>query len=158
MSERTQEGRNIVRRYTYWSAGLGLIPVPAVDLVAIWAAQTKMVADLSRLYGIPFSEDRIRALISALVGGVVPVWLAGTSVGWWIKTLPFVGPVLGVALVPALAAATAQAVGNVFLNHYEAGGTLLDFNPEKLREHFRAEFEAAKKEHGVTEQPADKAA
>lgn len=158
MSERTEEARSIVRRYTYWSAGLGLIPVPAVDLVAIWAAQTKMVADLSRVYEIPFSEDRIRALIGALIGGVVPIWLSGTSVGWWIKSLPFVGPVLGVALVPAVAAATAQAIGNIFLNHYEAGGTLLDFNPEKMREHFRAEFEAAKRQHGVAEQPAEEAA
>lgn len=158
MSERTQQARAIVRQYTYWSAGLGLIPVPAFDMVAIWAAQTKMVADLSKHYEIQFSEDRIRALITSLVGGVVPVWLAGTGVGSWVKSVPFIGTVLGVALVPAFAAATAQAVGNVFLNHYEAGGTLLDFNPDKMREYFRAEFEVAKTEHGATDDPEDRPA
>jgi hypothetical protein len=35
-------------------------------------------------------------------------------------------------------------MGRVFSQHFEAGGTLLDFDADKLRSHFKTEFEAAK--------------
>ena len=37
-------------------------------------------------------------------------------------------------------AAYTWALGNVFIQHFEAGGTFLDFDPEKVREHFRTYF------------------
>jgi hypothetical protein len=47
-------------------------------------------------------------------------------------------------LLPALALASTVAVGRVFLQHFEAGGTLLDFDPEKMKSYFEAEFNKAR--------------
>jgi hypothetical protein len=47
-------------------------------------------------------------------------------------------------LVPTLASAATIAIGRVFTQHFETGGTLLDIDADKLRTHFKAEFEAAK--------------
>ena len=54
--------------------------------------------------------------------------------------LPFVGYVVGGLSTPLLAGAATYAVGKVFIQHFESGGTLLDFEPAKVREYFRQEF------------------
>ena len=45
--------------------------------------------------------------------------------------------------MPAFNAAATYALGRVFIQHFECGGTILDLDPDKVREHFRREFEAA---------------
>ena len=37
----------LVKKYTYWSAGAGLLPVGGVDLLAIGGVQLKLVSELS---------------------------------------------------------------------------------------------------------------
>ena len=61
-----------------------------------------------------------------------------------MKSIPFVGTIAGALLVPSLASAATIALGRVFTQHFETGGTLLDLNAEKLRAHFKSEFEAVK--------------
>jgi hypothetical protein len=41
------------------------------------------------------------------------------------------------------ASASTYAVGRVFIQHFESGGTFLDFDPDKVRAHFEAEFKKA---------------
>ena len=52
------------------------------------------------------------------------------------------GVSFGMIAVPAFYAAATHAVGQVFLQHFESGGTFLTFDPEQVRDHFRKEFEA----------------
>lgn len=143
MSERLEKANALVRRYSYWSAGFGLIPIPVVDLAAITGTQVKMVHGLSQIYGREFSEDAVRAAIGALVGAAVPVAVGAGAVSA-LKTVPMLGQIAGTLALPALALASTVAVGRVFVQHFEAGGTLLDFDPEKMRSYFEAEFKKAK--------------
>lgn len=143
MSERIEKANGIIRRFSYWSAGFGLIPIPAVDLAAITGTQIKMVYELSKLYEREFSEDRVRAAIGALVGAAVPIAVGAGTVSA-LKTVPMIGQIAGTLALPALALASTVAVGRVFVQHFEAGGTLLDFDPEKMKSYFEAEFKKAK--------------
>jgi uncharacterized protein (DUF697 family) len=143
MSERFDKATALIRRYSYWSAGFGLIPVPVIDLAAITGTQIKMVRDLSAIYEREFSEDMVRASVGALVGAALPIAVGGSTISA-LKTVPIIGQVAGTLLLPALAAASTIAVGRVFVQHFEAGGTLLDFDPEKMKAHFEAEFRKAK--------------
>lgn len=131
-----------VKKYSLLAAGAGLIPVPVVDWAAISALQLKLVADISDVYNVEFNKSRVSSILSALVGG----W-AGTTAGYglsqMVKALPVVGSVLGGLTVSAAAGASTYAVGRVFMQHFAAGGTLLDFDPEKMREFYRAEIKAA---------------
>ena len=36
------------------------------------------------------------------------------------------------------------AIGGVFMQHFESGGTLLDFEPKKMREYFSSKLEEGK--------------
>lgn len=148
MSERIDKANALIRRYSYWSAGFGLIPVPVIDLAAITGTQIKMVHALSALYGREFSEDRVRAALGALVGAAVPVAVGAGTVSA-LKTVPVLGQIAGTLALPALALASTIAVGRVFVQHFEAGGTLLDFDPEKMRAYFEAELKKAKEDSGA---------
>jgi lipoate-protein ligase A len=44
----------------------------------------------------------------------------------------------------AIGGAATYAIGRVFIQHFESGGTFLDFNPEKVREYFKEQFERGK--------------
>lgn len=135
----------IVKRYMLWSMGAGAIPIPVIDLATITGVQLKMLAELAREYGVPFREDRGKAVISALIGGVGSGALAYGLVGSMLKAVPLFGSLLGVASVPVTAGAATYALGNVFLQHFASGGTFLDFDPARVRAHFAEQVEEGKR-------------
>ena len=139
---RADEARAIVSRMSAWGAGAGLIPMPLIDFAAIVTVQTVMINKLSNLYGIPFREHTVKNIVSILVGSVLPKGLAAGALGSFIKGVPLVGQLAGILVMPGFAAAVTWAMGRIFIQHFETGGTLLDFDADKMREHFQAEFEA----------------
>ncbi len=133
----------IIQKYMYWSMGAGLIPVPAIDIAALLAIQLTMVAKLARAYGQQFSRDRGKAFVGSLVGGVLPT--AGAApVSSLIKMVPLVGQLAGAMAMPVLAGASTYAVGRVFVQHFESGGTFLNFDPESVRGYYAEQFEEGK--------------
>ena len=144
VTEREAQAKDTVKKYMYWSMAAGLIPVPAFDLAAIFAIQLKMVCALAKQYDLPFSEDRGKALIASLVGGAAPA-AAAPAVASAIKTIPLIGTTVGAITSPALAGASTYAVGKVFIQHFESGGTFLDFNPEKVRDYYAENYDKARK-------------
>lgn len=140
-AERFAQAEALVRRMSWWSAGAGVIPVPLLDLAAISGVQFKMVRDLALMYGVPFEAVRTKAIISALVGGLFPFNAAmgvGGLAGIWYKAIPGVGPFLGMVTMPMAAGAANYAIGRLFLEHFEGGGTLLDIDIEKMRARYAA--------------------
>jgi uncharacterized protein (DUF697 family) len=55
-----------------------------------------------------------------------------------------IGPLVGVAVIPAFASASTFALGRVFTKHFESGGTLLNFDLETAKQTFGREVEEAK--------------
>jgi uncharacterized protein (DUF697 family) len=145
MNEKQQTATKKIRNYMWWSTGAGLVPVPFLDLVAISGVQLKMVSELAKVYDVPFNESRGKALIGALVGTLVPSSLACGVVGSALKAIPAVGSIAGASALALFSGASAWALGKVFVQHFEAGGTFLDFDPEAVREYFRTQFEEGRK-------------
>jgi uncharacterized protein (DUF697 family) len=134
----------IVRQNMLWAAGGGLIPVPMLDIVAITAVELKMLKELAALYDVPFREDRIKSILVSLMAGLGASALGAVISVSLLKSVPILGAVSGYIAVPGAAAAFTYAVGKVFLQHFASGGTFLDFEPKKVREHFARQFEEGK--------------
>jgi uncharacterized protein (DUF697 family) len=146
-----EQSEKIIRRFVLWSAGGGLIPMPLVDLSAIYAAQVTMITQLSKVYDISFAEHKFKNVLLPLFGalGVTPV--ATGLLASAIKFIPGVGHAVSSLSMPVMAGAITYATGKVFTAHFEAGGTLLDFDPEVMKEHYKKLFEEGK---GVTKEAA----
>jgi uncharacterized protein (DUF697 family) len=145
LSEKEQQTLKTVKNYMWWSMGAGLIPVPWADLAAVASVQLKMLAEISKIYGVPFQENRGKAAIGSLVGFVLPHAMAFGAVGSLLKAIPVVGVLAGAPAMALFCGAYTWALGNVFIQHFESGGTFLTFDPEKVKEHFQARFEEGRK-------------
>ncbi len=143
-SKRLDQAHALVRRNVYWALGLGLLPFPLVDFALLTAVQIKMLKELSALYGVSFSERRARTLVWSLVTGLGSVVVTGALAGSLFKLVPFAGMLVGTVGVSVVAAALTQAIGDLFIMHYEAGGTLLTFDVEAMHAHFREEYDRAR--------------
>lgn len=121
--------------------GAGLIPVPLVDLAAVSGVQLKMLAQISKIYGIPFHQSRGKAAIGSLVGYVLPHALSFGLIGSILKAIPVLGVLAGTPAMALFCGAYSWALGRVFIQHFESGGTFLSFKPEEVKEYFKAQFE-----------------
>jgi uncharacterized protein (DUF697 family) len=142
--ERERRALGIVRKYAPWAAGAGILPVPGVDLAAVLGVQMRMLAALAKEYDVPFRQQAAKSVVATLMAAVLQNTAAG-GLASAIKFVPVLGSAVGIAALPALAAAGTFAVGKVFIAHFEAGGTFLDFDPARTRAHFETEFERARR-------------
>ena len=136
---------DLVKKYMWWSMGAGLIPVPFVDIAAVSGVQLKMIKDISDIYGIKFSENKGKSIVSALLGSIVPNSLARGGVGSILKMIPVVGTVMGGISMSLFSGASTYAIGKAFIQHFESGGTFLNFDPVKVKDYFFSKFEEGKK-------------
>jgi len=145
VSDKEVQAMKITRRYMLWSAGAGLIPFPIIDLTSIIGVQMKMVSDISAVYSVSFSEQKAKTTISAALSGVTASTFAQGTIGSSLKAIPGIGTLLGTVTMPFFASASAYALSNVFINHFEQGGTFLDLDGEKFKENFKMMFKKGEK-------------
>ena len=140
---RSSQATNIVKKHVIVTMGASLVPIPLFDLVALTSVQLKMLYSLTKLYQIPFSKNLGKSSIVSLLGGVMPTSAAMTLASL-AKVVPGLGTATGMISVSVLGGATTYAIGSVFMQHFESGGTLLDFDPKKMREYFSSKVKEGK--------------
>lgn len=139
--DRSIQASKVVRNYSLGNIAMGAIPLPLVDLAGITAIQLKMLHSLSKLYDIPFSQELAKSAISSLLGSSLPMHFAGPASASLAKFIPFVGQGLAYATLPVFSGASTYAIGKVFIQHFESGGTFLTFDPEKVRTYFAEQMQ-----------------
>ena len=131
-AKRRRQARAIVERHANLSAIGGIIPVPVANVAGITAIIVRMVRSLSRLYGVPFERTRARAIVIGLMGGIMPTGLATIATSTLTYFVPGYG-VIGLAVSSVTASAYARSIGQMFIEHFENGSTLVDFPSVVLR-------------------------
>lgn len=150
---RGEVASKLVDRFAMWSGVAGLIPVPVVDVAAVAGLQVQMLRRLSQIYEVPFSENSGKAVIAALAGTMIPA-TSGIGAASLLKGVPILGTIASGFVMPALSAGATYAIGKAFIQHFETGGTLLDFNPPDYREFIKAQKEMFESRAKVSAKPA----
>lgn len=138
---REEQATKLTKRFVLWSMGGSLVPVALLDLAAVVAIQVKMLRDMSEIYDVPFTESRGKSIATSLIGslGLVP---SGTILlSSLVKVIPGIGSMVSALSLPAMVGAITYATGRVFILHFESGGSLLDFDSEKMKAYFKNSFE-----------------
>lgn len=144
LAARNQRVEKLVRNHILASLGVGLVPIPIADIVGILAINLDLIKSLSKEYDVPFEQDRGKAILTSLLGGLFPVAVGGTVISL-LKFIPIVGQTTGAVALPVLAGAATYAVGKVFVRHYEAGGSIFDLDTAKVKDYFSKQFGIGKK-------------
>jgi len=138
--QRDQVATKLVDRFAIWSGVAGLVPIPVVDVLAVGGLQLQMLRRLSQIYGVEFSQNRGKALIAALAGCMIPA-TSGMGAASALKAVPVINILAAGFIMPVLSAGATYAIGKAFVQHFESGGTLLDFNPPDYRDFVKAQKE-----------------
>lgn len=143
MTQREQ-AEGIVKTNVLWSMGAGVIPIPFVDSAAVLVVQLDMLRQLSAFYGHDFSETSGRSWISTLTAGYA-TRVGAQFLAQGLKLIPVIGSIVGGASMAAIAGAMSYAIGMVFIQHFESGGNLFDFDASKVKDFYNEQFEKGKK-------------
>jgi uncharacterized protein (DUF697 family) len=141
-SDRSRHADTVVRNHVIWSMGASyLIPLPIADVFAVSALQLDMIRQLCRVYDIDFAETQGKAIVSSLTTST----MARAGARSLIKLIPGIGTIIGGITVSVFNGASTYALGEVFKKHFDLGGTILDFDVERLKKQYREKFEKGRK-------------
>lgn len=127
------QAEKVVSKYSKWSLATGLIPAPAIDLVALTAVQIKMASEICEAFGQSFSENKVKSVLVPLLGAAMPQALTTGGVSSTVKAIPVYGTLVGMATMPLLSAGASYAIGTAFVNHFASGGSLLDVDFDSMK-------------------------
>lgn len=153
-STKSKHADTVIRNHVIWAMGTGFIPVPIADVFAATAVQMDMIRQLCRVYDLEFSETQGKAIVTSLTSSI----LARAGARSLVKLIPGLGTVIGGVTVSVFNGASTYALGEVFKKHFDSGGTILDFDSDRLKKVFKEKFEKGKKvaEELRNEQDLDK--
>lgn len=142
-SNTIDSAHDLIKKSMYASMAAGLVPVPIFDILAVSGIQLEMLRRLSHLYGVTFMEGKGKNALAALIGGTFPMSVTPMVMSL-VKSIPIVGSTVGVVSLPLISGASTYAVGKVFIQHFESGGTFLTFDPEKVRIYYAEQLKEGK--------------
>lgn len=141
-TRRQIQSQHIITDNVFWAVWVGVIPAPFIDVVFITAVQLKMISELSLEYNVKFSKNRVKAIIASLLAGVTTQALVKSNL---LGMIPGLGTLSGRVSMTVFAGATTYAVGQIFVRHFESGGTLLNFDLVKSKNDFTNLYQEGEK-------------
>lgn len=142
-AERQNEALHSIKNHAMTAMGVGILPVPGLDLIVLTGVQLSLLRKIGGLYGFTLSDETGKKLLSSVLGGYLPLLIAG-PVGSVLKFIPGVGVAAGVLAQSTLAGATTYAVGKLFLQHFESGGTFLDVKSKEMGQKLKQQVQEGK--------------
>jgi uncharacterized protein (DUF697 family) len=131
-----EEIDKLVKHHVWAAMGVGLVPVPMLDMAALLAVQLNMLRKIGNAYSIPFNKDKVKNILASLLGSAVPTAVGPPLAMSILKTIPLVGMTVGAITMPVVSGASTYAIGKVFVQHFASGGTFLNFDPEKTKAYY----------------------
>ena len=136
---RSEQAESVVKNHVLISMGAGLVPIPVLDIAAVTAVQMEMIKQIGAIYDVDYPRSFNKSLITALTGSIFA--RVGASL---IKVIPIIGSAIGGVSMAIMSGASTYAIGQVFIRHFENGGTFEDFDPASMKKIFTEEYEKGK--------------
>ena len=128
-----------VNHHILVSMGAGAIPIPVADILAVTAVQLEMLRELCKLYGVRYSKDLGKNVITAVAGNSLA--RLGASL---MKAVFGLGSVVGGVSMAVLSGASTFAMSKVFIHHLEGGKGLEDLDISIGKEIYKEAFDKGK--------------
>lgn len=134
----------IIRQHTLSSIGVGLLPAPALDFAGLLVIQANMIKEIAILYDVPFLKNAAKNALTSLIGRA---FLANAMpiLSSMVKIIPIIGQTIGMVTMPVSCGASTYATGKVFIRHFESGGDLFTFDPDKMKAYYKEMLKEGRK-------------
>ena len=134
LTAKSAEADKIIKRYALFSTASGLIPLLGVDVLASTAVQTKMIHELSDVYGYDISDQLLRTVINTgvtSVAGSLMTQLAGSLA----KTVTPLKMFVNGATQAAVSGFITLELGNIYKSKMELGENPADIGVMEIVNH-----------------------
>lgn len=136
---------NCIKNHVIAAMGVGMVPNFWVQAAGVTGIEVKMIRDLAHIYNFPMPSDLVayKVLIS-LIGTILPFYMAA-KLESSVKEVPLLGHITYIAFLSASSGAAVYAVGRIFQEHYESGGTFISSHNRFLSTFFKEKYAEGKK-------------
>jgi uncharacterized protein (DUF697 family) len=123
-----QKADGVINKYSLIAAGLGVVPIPVLDLAGIATVQGIMLSELSVIYypGDPragFSKHFAQNLLTIVLSTFGSAALFGAGVASALKFVPLIGSLPGAGAVSLIGGTATFVVGKIVKEELEKGLT-----------------------------------
>ncbi len=129
----------IINNHVLYSMGLGIIPIPLVDIAAITATQLDMLSQIGNVHGKNFSDISGKSFIASTAGATVA--RIGAS---FLKAIPGIGSIIGGVSMSIMSGASTYALGQVSHRFFRDGLDIEDIDADLAKSIYKEEFEKGK--------------
>lgn len=130
----------IINNHVLYSMGLGIIPIPLVDIAGVTATQLDMLSQIGGVYGKNFSDISGKSFIASTAGATFA--RLGAS---FLKAIPGIGSIIGGVSMSIMSGASTYAIGQVAHRFFRDGLELEDIDADLAKSIYEEEFERGKK-------------
>ncbi len=113
------ESKTIIHVASGAAGGVGLIPIPFSDVLAIAPIQAGMIYKMNDAFGVKIEDSVAASLITGLLAVTAIGQTAKTIVANLIKFIPGVGSVVGAVISGATAVVITEGIGFAYLKVLE---------------------------------------
>lgn len=142
-SDQDERADTIIRRYALLGTGAGIIPGLPLNIAALTGIQTKMVYDLAKLYRVPADDQMLRLLRNSLVSSFGSRFVTGT-ITRLIKAFSPLRLLIGGMSSAAISGMLTAEIGQVYKQHFQAGGQISDLHLSEIQRHIQEQVKAGK--------------
>ena len=129
----------ILKQHVFISMGVGLIPIPILDIAAVTIVQLDLIRDLSLLYRVDYSARSGKTFLTA-IGGSVGARLGASM----IKIIPGVSTILGGISMSIMSGAATYAIGALAIESFKQGESIDNWQKEDIANKYDEFFELGK--------------
>ncbi len=130
----------IINNHVLYSMGLGIIPIPLVDIAGVTATQLDMLSQIGGVHGKNFSDISGKSFIASTAGATFA--RLGAS---FLKAIPGIGSIIGGVSMSIMSGASTYAIGQVAHRFFRDGLELEDIDADLAKSIYEEEFEKGKK-------------
>jgi uncharacterized protein (DUF697 family) len=143
-AEQSASADALIRKYSLYAMGCGLIPAPVIDMLAVTALEVRMIQELSHAYQFQFPGKLVLYKnVLSLLGSIAPIYFSNKLKNG-VKAIPGIGSIAASGLLVLVNGASVYAVGKVFQRHFESGGTFLSSDNLLIRRFFKESYAEGK--------------
>lgn len=149
LNHKLQRAHAVVGTATLSAGGVGVVPLPFSDAIAIIPIQISMLAGISAVWGLPISTAFLGTLVSGAITGSAGTLVGRATVGALLKLIPGFGSTVGGVISAGVASSLTLAFGEAYIT---ALNMLTKDDPnriptaEEIRDEFMHQLKSLKKE------------
>ncbi len=134
--KKREKADELTKKYAAGLLVVEMIPLPVFALVVVPGFQVKLVKELADMYQTDSRGVRIKSLLAVITGVAVTASASRWVTNLW-KAVPGPGLVISTLTSAAISATSTLAIGSLFSDHFETGGTLLSIDKEKMKTRYQ---------------------